>query len=354
MNLPAHTAPGPVGVIVNPSSGRDVRRIAARASTTTIESKRDQVARAVVGAAASGAPRILIARDLLSISTRAVESLRLHAEIEILTPGAKYAPSDTVLAAEALRDAGCAALIVFGGDGTNRIVAGAWPDAPLVPLSTGTNNAFPYAVEASVGGAAAGLVASGRVSIDEVSRRAKIVRVEIEGEAPDLAVVDAAFLVDDHVGNLLPFETDKIRRAVLARAEPATVGVSPLGGLLRPSGVDDDFGVDVRCAPPEEEGRALLVPISPGLYRSVNVAGFAELAFGEVVELTGPGILAFDGDRERTLAPGQRARLSVVREGPRVIDIDATLALAADRELYLDHHHWHDPYDDSGAKFDCC
>ena len=67
------TEPRPVGILVNPSSGRDVRRIAARASVMTIESKRDQVARAVVGAAASGATRILVVRDLLRIADRAVE-----------------------------------------------------------------------------------------------------------------------------------------------------------------------------------------------------------------------------------------------------------------------------------------
>ena len=175
-----------------------------------------------------------------------------------------------------------------------------------------------------------------------------------DGEEPDLAVVDAAFLVDDQVGNFLPFETHKIRRAVLARAEPAAVGISPLGGLLCPSGADSEFGVDVRCVSPDEPGRPLLVPISPGLYRKVQIAGFSRLAFGDRVEVVGPGVLAFDGDRERTLAAGQRAWLEVVREGPRVVDVSATLSLAADRELYFDHEDWHDSYDDPNARFDCC
>lgn len=349
------TEPRPVGILVNPSSGRDVRRIAARASVMTIESKRDQVARAVVGAAASGATRILVVRDLLRIADRAVENLRLHAKIELLKISASYKPHDTTVAAEALRQADCGAIVVFGGDGTSRILAKAWADAPLMPLSTGTNNVFPTMVEAGVGGAAAGLVASGRVGIDEVSLRAKVVQVSIDGEDDDLALVDAAFLVDDHVGNLMPFDAQLIRRAVLARAEPAAVGVSPIGGLLEPSGVDDDFGVDVRCTGPEAaSARPMLVPISPGLYRTVHVAGANRLALGEDVVVEGPGILAFDGDRERVLAAGQQARLRVVREGPRVIDVGRTLALAADRHLYLDPPHWHDTYDSPNKTFDCC
>ncbi|MBW1687321.1 MAG: hypothetical protein JRS35_19935 [Deltaproteobacteria bacterium] len=59
--------PRPVGVIANPMSGRDCRRMLARASHTTFESKRDQVARAVVGAVASGAKRVMVVREPASM-----------------------------------------------------------------------------------------------------------------------------------------------------------------------------------------------------------------------------------------------------------------------------------------------
>ena len=343
----------PVGILVNPSSGRDVRRIAARASVSTLETKRDQVARAVVGAAASGAKKVLVVRDLMRIADRAVENLRIHADIEIVATPTCYKPRDTELAAEALRRAGCGAIVVFGGDGTNRVLAKAWSDAPLVPLSTGTNNVFPLTIEAGIAGAAAGLVASGRVSIREVAPRVKAVRVEIDAEKDDLALVDAVLLADDSVGNLMPYDALRIRTAVLARAEPAAVGISPLGGLLIPSGADDDFGVAVTCTD-ASGGRAILVPISPGLYRSVRVTGSKRLALGESISVQGPGVLAFDGDRERALAEGQTARLRVVRDGPRVIDVEKTLQLAAERGLYLDIEHFHDPLAEGGAQFDCC
>lgn len=346
---------GAVGILVNPSSGRDVRRIAARASVSTLETKRDQVVRAVVGAAASGASKVLVVRDLMRIAERAVENLRIHADIEIIAVETSYKPRDTELAAEALRSAGCRAIVVFGGDGTNRVLAKAWSDAPLVPLSTGTNNVFPMMIEAGTAGAAAGLVASGRVTTLEVAPRAKVVRVEIDGEKDDLALVDAVLLVDDSVGNLMPYDAERIRTAVLARAEPAAVGISPLGGLLLPSGVDDDFGVVVTCAGgPDSGGRPILVPISPGLYRSIYVTDTKRLDLGESITVEGPGVLAFDGDRERALAVGQTARLRVVRDGPRVIDVAKTLQLAAERGLYLDIDHFHDSLAEGGARFDCC
>jgi hypothetical protein len=235
-----------------------------------------------------------------------------------------------------MRDAGCVAVVALGGDGTSRAIARAWCDVPLVALSTGTNNVFPTLVEAGLAGAAAGLVASGALPTGDVARASKVVRVAVEGEPEDLALVDATFLADDHVGNLLPFDPARLRRVVLARAEPAAVGASPIGGLLLPAGADDDFGVAVECAPPGEPGRTLRVPLSPGLWRVVRVGSFRKLELGESVQICGPGVLALDGDRERDLAAGQQADLCLRRTGPRVIDVRRALALAAARGLFVD------------------
>jgi hypothetical protein len=320
---------GTVGILANPMSGRDVRRTAARASTTTFEIKRDQVARAAVGAASCGATRLLVMAEPFRVSTSAVEHLDLGIEVVVLDVGANLQAADTQRAAELMRDEGCGALVVLGGDGTHRAVAKSWRDAPLVPLSTGTNNVFAVHVEATSAGMAAGLVASRQVPLEDVSRAAKVVRVAIDGEADDLALIDAALLDGDFVGNLMPFEPARLRTLVLARAEPASVGMSSIGGLLHPCGEDDDFGVLVACGTRDDGGRPLLAPISPGLFRTVHVLDVQCLALGEGVESTGPALLAFDGDRERVLAPGQSAMLRVDRDGPRVVDVEAALARAA-------------------------
>jgi len=337
-----------VGILANPLSGRDVRRIAARADTSTPQSKRNQVARIAIGAVAAGAKRVLVMREPFRVSVSAIENLVLDAELQVLDVGAQLDAGDTARAAEAMRKAGCAALVVLGGDGTNRAVARIWPDAPLVPLSTGTNNVFPRLVEPTCAGAAAGLVAAGAVRLDEVATRAKCIRVEIDGERPDFALVDAAFLVNDHVGNLMPFEPAKLRALLLSRAEPAALGMSPIGGLLEPVGAAEDAGLLVRIAAPGAPGRELLAPISAGLYRPVNVVSHARVDLGEPVELSGPGVLAFDGDRERKLVPGQRALLRVLRDGPQVIDVDRALRLAAERGAFVERGRWRDAYDERG------
>jgi hypothetical protein len=345
--------PRPVGVIVNPMSGRDVRRMAARASRTTPESKRDQVARAVVGAVASGAEHVIVVREPTRISESAVQNLRLDAEIEVIDVAARLDVGDTLRATEAMRRADCGALVVLGGDGTNRAVCKAWPDAPVVSMSTGTNNVFPTMMEATVAGSAAGLVASGGLDLDEVSTQAKVVHLRIEGQPDDLALVDVTQLVDENPGSFMPFEPARIRRIVLSRAEAASVGTSPIGGLVEPCSSSDEFGVVVDCVEHERGGTPVRVPISPGLFRTVHVAAARRLAPGECVEMHGPAVLAFDGDRERTLREGQCGTLWVQRDGLRVIDLDRTLALAAGRGLFENRGPWNDAFDQGGG-LDCC
>ncbi len=341
-----------VGVIANPMSGRDVRRVAARAPRQTPDDKRNQIQRAVIGSVAAGARRILLVGDCFRSSQSAIEALQLDASIELLDVVMETKPSDTSRTVEAMRKQGASALLVLGGDGTNRMVARAWEDAPLVSISTGTNNVFPEMLEATSAGAAAGLVASGAVALDDVARPAKRISVEYADGTRDLALIDAALLADDHPGSLMPFDPSRLRHLVLARAEPSAVGMSPIGGLLHPSGYHDDHGVEVRCTGHDGTGSLVLVAVSPGLYRNARVETSRKLELGETVEMIGPGVIAFDGDRQRRLEPGETVRLRVERKGPWVIDVRQTLTVAAERGVFQDRH-WHDVIDQR-SRFDCC
>ncbi len=344
-----------VGIIANPASGLDVRRLAARARRESPQDKQNQIARAVVGAAAAGATRFVLVRDIFRISQSAVENIKVGADFDFLDIGKlDTKPTDTERAVRAMRDAGARALLVLGGDGTNRVVARAWPDAAIVPMSTGTNNVFPVMQEATISGASAGAVASGAVPVEQAARRAKIVHVEYADESRDLAVIDAVALADDALGSFMPFEPEKLRCLVLARAEPAAVGMSPIGGLLEPSGFDDDFGVEVRCTTPGAPGSTpLLAAVSPGLYRRAHIAGSSRLAFGKRTTIEGPCILAFDGDRSRALEAGERAQLWIERSGPWVIDAGRTMRAAGEGQLFAERP-FYDGFDQDPGGSTCC
>ena len=315
-------------------AGRDVRRLAARASEVTHQAKRDAVARIAAGADAAGIGRLLVHEEPFRISTGAVESMSLAASVETVSAfGLRNGEADTANAVAEMRAQGVDALVVLGGDGTSRCVARAWPDAPLVPVSTGTNNVFPRMVEPTLAGMAAGLVASGRVPLGEVAQAAKVVRIRAPRIDDAIALVDAVLLRDDFVGNRMPFDPTRIDRVLLTIADPASVGISPIGGLVDPVSRTDDAGLLVTCNRGLDD-RIVHVPISPGLFRDVRV-GYVHRVDPEVTVLfEGPGVIAMDGDREIALEAGEAARLVVARDGPRVIDVEAALAAAARRSVF--------------------
>ncbi len=321
--------PGKVAIIANPMSGRDVRRLAARATNMTHEVKRDLVARIATGLDAMGVDEIMIMKEPYRVSSGALERMPLKAQVRLLEVGITHSAADTVMAVRMARAAGCDVIVSLGGDGTNRIICRTWPDVPLVPLSTGTNNVFPVMVEATSAGVAAGLVANGSVAVHEVAARCKIVHVHT-ANWHDIGVIDAVLLLRDDTGNLLPYDPERIAAMVLTRAEPAAVGMSPIGGYLDPIGFSDECGLAVRCG----SGRALHAPISPGLFGTVHVSSCERLAFGAVFKFVGPGIVAFDGDRVHTLIEGEVASVSVRRDGPPVIDVIRCIRLAAERGLF--------------------
>ena len=73
-----------MGIIVNPFSGRDVRRVAARASTSDHHEKQQQVTRLVLGALSQGVEKIYLAHEPFRINEKAVENLPERDQIEIL------------------------------------------------------------------------------------------------------------------------------------------------------------------------------------------------------------------------------------------------------------------------------
>jgi predicted polyphosphate/ATP-dependent NAD kinase len=321
----------PVGICCNPASGKDVRRLVARASVFDNQEKQAIVRRAVVGAVAAGARVFRYAPDTHDLAESALAEFADQIDAQPVEGPRTGSALDTIRGATQLAAVGCGAVITLGGDGTNRAFALGWRDAPLLPISTGTNNVFPRLVEATLAGLAAGFVATGRAPLGESARRAKTVSVEIEGEKPDLALIDAVLTHDRFVGARALLDAQRLVLALLTRAEPAGVGITSIGGLLEPLGEEEDAGLLLELG---AGGAVVHAPIAPGLFQDVGVRRARRIALGETVALEGAGALALDGERERVLAPRQRAILRVSRDGPWVIDVGRVLSRAA-REGWL-------------------
>ncbi|MCR9279811.1 MAG: NAD(+)/NADH kinase [Pseudomonadaceae bacterium] len=317
------------GVIANPASGKDLRRLVARASVFDNQEKQAIVQRALAGAIAGGVTDIRYMPDTHGITECALKDVGRDAPFSAIAVDSTDTATalDTISAARAMAALPCALVMTLGGDGTNRAVCLGWPDAPLLPISTGTNNVFPTLIEATVAGAAAAAVATGRVALADVAHQNKVVLIEIDDERDDIALIDAVVTSDRFVGSRALLEPDRLRLLLLTRAEPAAVGMTAIGGLMRPMPDSEDAGLLVECDPASE--RKVNAPIAPGHYRPIGISNLRAVALGETIVIEGPAALAFDGERERTLKPGQKARMKIMRCGPRVIDPVKTMRLLA-------------------------
>jgi hypothetical protein len=326
----------PIGLIANPASGKDIRRLVAHASTFDNAEKANIVRRLLVGARAAGAERFLYLADDHHLVRSALESVGAAAQAEPVRLALSGDAFDSERAARAMAEAGCALIVSLGGDGTNRAIVRGWRAAPLIAISTGTNNVFPRMLEGTVAGTAAGLLAAGTIALDEVAAPAKRCDLAVEDEPDDLALIDAALVEGAFTASRAIWDAASLRSLILTRAEADAVGLSAIGGAIAPVAADEDAGLLLEFGEPEPSagGWRLRAPIAPGQIAPVTLRCLRRLALDETVDLMGPGMLALDGERERRLRPGQQARVRVLRDGPRVIDVRRTLRLAAERGVF--------------------
>jgi hypothetical protein len=321
-----------IGIVANPASGKDVRRLVARASVFDNREKCAIIRRALSGAINAGGYKFAFLDDSHNIAGGALLELGEDCDAERVPSLGTSSVLDTIQGARNLKEINPIATLILGGDGTSRAFVKGWRDSVLLPLSTGTNNVFPRMSEATIAGAALGVLAAGGVSLEEVAVPVKIIDVEIEGESPDLALIDAVVTRDKFIGSRALLDGDVINRILLTRAEPTAVGMTAVGGLIRPTPEDEDAGLHLTLG---RTGKLQVhAPIAPGLYETLNVKKVEVTPFGKVIEFKGPCVMAFDGEREREIQAGQSVRMRVSRTGPSVLDIDKIMHLAASRRVF--------------------
>ncbi len=321
-----------VGIIANPASGKDIRRLVAHGSVFDNQEKVNIVRRVLLGLEAAGVEKVLYMPDYFGIVPKALSAVKLSMEVCPLDMPIYADQRDSTLAASLLADAGAKCIVTLGGDGTNRAVAKACGDVPLVPISTGTNNVFPFMVEGTIAGLAAGVVAVGAVEVKEVARPTKRLEIEGEnGELVDIALVDVVVYDDVFIAAKAIWDMSKVREIILARASPGNIGLSSVGGCLYPNALDEGHGVYIKIGP----GRKVLAPVAPGLIEEVQVESCSLIGIGDAVEIHWkPSILALDGEREVEVGRNSVFKVRLTGNGPRVVDIPKALEEAARRGFF--------------------
>ena len=330
-----------VGIIANPMSGRDIRRVVAQASVFPNTEKTSMVLRIIRAVGALGVERVLLSTDAFGIAAGVLREVRrLRAappsarvrlpEIEFMTlPRSTGSATDTTEYARIVAQRCSAAVVVLGGDGTMRAAARGLGDTPMLALSTGTNNTFPIMLEATVAGMALGLIATGRAHAP--IERAKVLHVDVaraDGTGRhEIALVDVCVNTIGEIGSRAVWKTDSLRELYCTFAESDAIGLSSIPGQIMPTGRTAPHGVAVLIGPSGRSSRTVLAPIAPGLLEPVGVDACEPLHPGVTRHVgLARGTVALDGERELEFGPGDRIGVTLAADGPRVIDVPAVLA----------------------------
>lgn len=320
-----------VGIIANPSAGKDIRRLVAQGRVVSNQEKANILRRVFSGLIATGVERVVVMPDMSGLARPAMWDSRGQIDASFLDLEPTGSQDDSTRAAEVMCGMGVNCLVTLGGDGTNRVVSKGIGETPIVPISTGTNNVFPRMTEGTLAGLAAGAVATGVVPVDVACRRSKRLEVLIEGEVADIALVDAAVSRQMFVGARAVWEPQSLYSMFLTRAEPSCIGLSSIGARLRQVEIDDPFGLFLRFdGEPDDTAKRVTAPVGPGLVSSVDVMAWKVMEPGDSapVDLR-PGTVALDGEREVELLPGRHVEVRLSQHGPLVVDVERTMALVA-------------------------
>lgn len=321
-----------IGIIANPASGKDIRRLVTYSSVFDTQEKISIVRRVLMGLKAAGIRQVAYMPDYHGIVERALDGLEVGLSCDRLEFDTKTDQRDSINAARILERQGAGCIITLGGDGTNRVVAKAVGKVPILPLSTGTNNVFPYTIEATVAGLAAGLIGTGKVSKDEATFQSTCLEVVVDGETVDIALVDAVVSTDVFIGSRAIWKMDKIRQIFLNRASPASIGFSSIGGMLRTIEPDEPLSMALELG---KIGDPVTAPIAPGIIKTVRVKTTRLMAPGEEMDITiTPCVIALDGEREVEIKKGQKAGVRLSVDGPLVVDVERTMAVAMKKKIF--------------------
>ena len=310
-----------VGIIANPSAGKDIRRLVAQGRFVPVNEMVNILRRVFSGLKAVNVDKVIVMPDPSMMCKVAFDGTP-GPIVEVLDMDVFGEERDSTTAGTLMSNMDVGCVITLGGDGTNRSVVKGWRNVPLVPISTGTNNTFPYMVEGTVAGLAAGVVSRRLVDIDRVSSISRVLEVRVDGEIADLAVVDVGVSRKDFIGARAIWDMDTLDEIFLSRTKPGGIGLSAIGSRLRPcaSGM---VGLHIMLG---EGGKVIEAPIAPGLVNKVSVKKWSELQVGIPYEISiRPCTIALDGERSFTLKSENVAEVTLSSNGPKVISVDSVL-----------------------------
>ncbi|WP_041726208.1 diacylglycerol kinase family protein [Caldisericum exile] len=315
---------GKVGIIANPQSGKDIRRLVSKASVFDNEEKVNIVERILSVFNYFGVEEIYYMDDSYGIVRKALARIKgINIKANPIEIDYTFDEIDSTNAAKVMQEK-VDIIIVIGGDGTNRaVVKGLNLDdpMPLAPISTGTNNAFPQMIESTT-------VALSIISYllteekEELTKREKLLRIKIN-DISDLALVDIAVSKEQFIGSKAVWNEKSIKAIFVTVAEVTNIGFSSVIAYEHPIRRNDPYG---GFAILSDTGEKILFPIAPGKIAKANIKESGILHENIPYKLLMErGTIALDGERKIEVYKESVASVSLTLNGPKVLDFKRAL-----------------------------
>jgi predicted polyphosphate/ATP-dependent NAD kinase len=328
-----------IGIIANPSSGKDIRRLVAQATVFDNMEKVNIVQRIVSVIYTAGLKDVYMMPDAFHISQKVIsnikKSMKIDFNIKNLDIDFSNDQYDSTQSARLLCEMGATCIITLGGDGTNRAVAKECGDVPLIPVSTGTNNVFPIMLEGTMAGMAA-VVAERDCEghYIKITRRKRL-NIYKNDKFIDIALVDAAITNDMFVGARALYDSEALSELIVTVAKPDCLGMSAIAGSVYPVEETDSHGLYVDMG---LDGKLeTWVPMAPGMMKRIKFNNFRKIKPGERIRIKAlEGMVALDGEREVLFNRNDKIEVELTSYGPNVIDIHKSLNAASKEGFFIE------------------
>jgi predicted polyphosphate/ATP-dependent NAD kinase len=330
-----------VGIIANPVSARDIRRIVSHAGNLPINDRANIVLRMLTGLATVGVDEVVIMPENGGIRTQLMRTidresrmgLRRFPKVSYLEMPVTATADDSAEAARRMNAEGVGAIVVLGGDGTNRVVVANSGNTPIAGVSTGTNNAFPELREPTITGLAVGLAVTGQVPCEYAYADNKLLEVAVNDKR-EIALVDVAVVAERFVGARAIWKTENFRDLFTTFGLPEGIGMSSIVGLLAPLDRQTPEGRRIRLLPLDKAKSRITAPIAPGLIEEVGICGVEKMEPNVLfLPSVSVGSIALDGERELTFSETDDVSIRLKTDAFRTVNVPACMAYAARRGL---------------------
>ena len=307
-----------IGVIVNPDAGRDIRRLSAFAEYMD-SNRKTLLATQFICALYTLCKDIefYIMPDINYTDEKIRKNLHL-----INMPGEKIIKlnidqnnneEDTIKAAKKLEELQVDFVFICGGDGTNRLVFETADKLILLPLSTGTNNAFPFRLNPTSMALAAYYYLKN--NIPPVRRKA--LEVNSNGSLY-YALVDVAVLDTRILGSKAILELEDLKELFLTVACLENIGLSAIGAEYGRIDFYNKVGYHVLF---NNGKNKVFIPFAPGIIKEASIKSISKIKFDKKITVNMKDcVIALDGERMLEVKDHTELYITLIEKGPFVID----------------------------------